>query len=81
MSPGEKDSLTHWIGSSLGPVISVDDMGKRKSLLILGLEIRPLGCKVRRHPYCAIPSHQLHLILVWFRQMSFALFRTIYIVV
>jgi hypothetical protein len=39
---------THWIGGWVGPRTGLDDMEKRKSLPLLGLELRSLGRPVRR---------------------------------
>jgi hypothetical protein len=34
---------THWIGSWVGPRASLDDVEKRKFLILPELELRPLG--------------------------------------
>jgi hypothetical protein len=40
---GERARGTHWIESRVGPRTGLNDVGKRKFLTLLGLEIRPLG--------------------------------------
>jgi hypothetical protein len=46
-TPGERVSGTHWIGGWVDPRASLDDVEKRKFLILPGLEIRPLGRAAR----------------------------------
>jgi hypothetical protein len=41
---GERAPGTHWIGGWVDPTAGLDDVEKRKFLVLPGLEIRPLGC-------------------------------------
>jgi hypothetical protein len=42
----------HWIGGWVGSRAGLHDVQKRKFLILLGLELRPLG----RYTDCAIPA-------------------------
>jgi hypothetical protein len=42
-TPGERAPGTHWIGGWVGPRASLDDVEKRKFLILPWREIRPLG--------------------------------------
>jgi hypothetical protein len=44
----ERALCTNWIGSWVGPRADLDDMKKRKSLILSGLELRSLGRPARR---------------------------------
>jgi hypothetical protein len=46
-TPGERASITHWIGGWVGPRTGLDDMEKLKFLILLGLELRHLGRPAR----------------------------------
>jgi hypothetical protein len=46
-TPGETAPGTHWIGGWVNPKVSLEDIEKRKSLTLPGLELRPLGCPAR----------------------------------
>jgi hypothetical protein len=45
-----------WIGGCVGPRVGLDDVGKRKSLILPGLEHRPLVVQpvVSRYTDCAV---------------------------
>jgi hypothetical protein len=45
--PEERGPCTHCIGGWVNPRASLDDVEKRKFLILLGLELRPLGCPAR----------------------------------
>jgi hypothetical protein len=47
ITPGEKAPGTHWIGGWVGPRAGLDDVEKRKFLILPGLELRPLGRPAR----------------------------------
>jgi hypothetical protein len=49
-SPGKRPPPpgTHWIGGWVGPRIGLDDVEKRETLPLPGLELRPLGRPARR---------------------------------
>jgi hypothetical protein len=38
---------THWIGAWVGPRASLDNVDKRKFLILHGLELQLLGCPAR----------------------------------
>jgi hypothetical protein len=40
-TPGERSPGPHWIGGSVDPRASLDDVKKREILILPGLEIRP----------------------------------------
>jgi hypothetical protein len=42
-TPGENAPGTHWIGGWMDPRAGLDDVEKRKFLILPGLELRPLG--------------------------------------
>jgi hypothetical protein len=42
-TPGERTPGTHWIGGSVGSRAGLDDVEKRKSLILPGLELLPLS--------------------------------------
>jgi hypothetical protein len=42
-TPEERAPGIHWIGGSVGPGTGLNDMKKRKMLLLMGLELHPLG--------------------------------------
>jgi hypothetical protein len=42
-NPGERSHAAHWIGGWVDPRAGLDNMKKRKLLIVPGLEIRPLG--------------------------------------
>jgi hypothetical protein len=46
-NPGERAPGTHWTGGWTDPRAGLDDMGKWKSLLPPGLELRSLSCPSR----------------------------------
>jgi hypothetical protein len=48
---GERAPGTHWIGGWVGPRAGLDDVEKRKSLTVLGLELRPLGRPARSQSF------------------------------
>jgi hypothetical protein len=52
--PRERATGTHWIGGWVGPRTGLDDMEKRKFLILLGLELWPLG-----RPACNQSLYQL----------------------
>jgi hypothetical protein len=52
-SPGERAPGTHWLGCWVGPRAGLDDVEKRKFLILPELELRALGCPARS---CAIPT-------------------------
>jgi hypothetical protein len=58
-TPGERDPGAHWIGGWVDPRASVDDMEERKFLILLGLELWPLGRPARSQ------------LLYWLRYPSF----------
>jgi hypothetical protein len=47
LNPGEKARGTHWIGGWVGPRTCLDDVKKRKYLILPELELRPLGRPAR----------------------------------
>jgi hypothetical protein len=49
LPPGKEPPGTRWIGSWVGPRSGLDDVEKRKYLILPGLELRPLGRLARRH--------------------------------
>jgi hypothetical protein len=64
-TPGERVPSTHWIGGWMDPRASLDDVGKRKFLTPLRLELRPLS-----YPSCSqllywlrYPSSCIHKLL------------------
>jgi hypothetical protein len=46
-TPGERASGTHWIGGWVHPRTGLDNMEKRRFLIVSGLELRPLGRPAR----------------------------------
>jgi hypothetical protein len=44
---GERARDTHWVGGWVDPRAGVDDMEKRKFLILPGLKLRPLGRPAR----------------------------------
>jgi hypothetical protein len=46
-TPGERAPGTQWIGGWVDPRAGLDDLQKRKSLTLRGLELRPLGRPAR----------------------------------
>jgi hypothetical protein len=44
-TPGERAPSTHWIGGWVDPRAGLDDVEKRKFLILSVLELRPLGCQ------------------------------------
>jgi hypothetical protein len=46
-TPGERGPGTHWIGGWVGPRGDLNDVQKRKFLIVPGLELRPL-CRPAR---------------------------------
>jgi hypothetical protein len=44
LPPGKEPTDTHWIGGWVGPRASLDDVEKRKFLILPGLELRPVAC-------------------------------------
>jgi hypothetical protein len=54
LPPGERAPGTHWIGGRVGPSAGLDDVEKRKFLILLGLELQPL-----RHPALSQSLYQL----------------------
>jgi hypothetical protein len=44
---GERAPGTHWIGGWMGPRAGLDDVEKRKLLILPGIELRPLGRPAR----------------------------------
>jgi hypothetical protein len=61
LPPGERAPGTHSIGGWVGPTTGLDDVEKRKFLLPLGLELRPLGRPVRSQSLCRLRSHQVFM--------------------
>jgi hypothetical protein len=47
ITPGERTYGTHWIGGWVGPRAGLDDVEKRKFLILPGLELRPVGRPAR----------------------------------
>jgi hypothetical protein len=47
LPPGERASATHWIRGWVDPRAGLDDMEKRKFLILPGLELRILGRPAR----------------------------------
>jgi hypothetical protein len=47
LRPGQFTSGTHWIGGWVDPRAGLDDVEKRKFLILPGLELRPLGRSAR----------------------------------
>jgi hypothetical protein len=56
--PGERAHGTHWIGGWVDPTASLDDLEKRKLLVLPRLELRPLDRPTRASCYtdCAMPA-------------------------
>jgi hypothetical protein len=46
---GETAPVNNWIGGWVGPRTGLDDVEKRKFLLLLGLELRHLGRPLHTH--------------------------------
>jgi hypothetical protein len=46
-TPGKEPPGTHWIGGWLDLRADLDDLEKRKFLILPGLELRPLGRPAR----------------------------------
>jgi hypothetical protein len=46
-TPGEGAPGSYWIGGWVGPRAGLDDVEKRKLLILPGLELRPLGRPAR----------------------------------
>jgi hypothetical protein len=53
-TPIDRVPGTHWIGGWVGPRAGLEDVERRKILLVLGLELRPLS-----HPAHVQLLHQL----------------------
>jgi hypothetical protein len=53
-TPGEKAPGTHRIGGWVGPRTGLDDVERRKTLPLPGLELRPLG-----RPACSQSLYRL----------------------
>jgi hypothetical protein len=49
LPPGKQPHGTHWIGGWVGPITGLDDVEKRKFLIIPGLELQPVIQPVARH--------------------------------
>jgi hypothetical protein len=47
VNPGERAPGTHWIGGWVDPRADLDDVEKRKFLVLPGLELQPLGRSAR----------------------------------
>jgi hypothetical protein len=50
-TPEERAPGTHCIGDWVGPRSGVEDVEKRKFLLVMGLELRPFRCAGRASRY------------------------------
>jgi hypothetical protein len=46
-TPGERAPGTHWIGDWVGSRAVLDDVERKKFLILPGLELRPLGRPAR----------------------------------
>jgi hypothetical protein len=46
-TPGERATGTHWVGGWVDPRAGLDDVEKRKFLILPGLELRPLDRSAR----------------------------------
>jgi hypothetical protein len=46
-TPGERASGANWVGGWVDPRASLDDVEKRKFLIIPGFELRPIGRAAR----------------------------------
>jgi hypothetical protein len=46
-NPVKRTPVSHWLGSWVGPRTSLNDVDKRKFLILSGLDLRPLGRPVR----------------------------------
>jgi hypothetical protein len=57
---------THGIGGWVDPRAGLNDVEKRKFLILQGLKLRPLGRPARTSRYidCAIPAH-MHIEFSW----------------
>jgi hypothetical protein len=71
-TPKERAPNTHWIGGWVGPSAGLDDVEKKIFLIILGFELRPLGCLARsqslywlRRFRCLANLYKLVHILCW----------------
>jgi hypothetical protein len=53
--PRERPSSTHWIGGWVSPKTGLDDVERRKIMLLARLELRPLG-----HPARSPSLYRLH---------------------
>jgi hypothetical protein len=67
-NPWERAPSTHWTGGWVDPKAGLDDMEKRKFLILPGLELRPLGCPARsqslyRLCYPSLKIIKSHIIL------------------
>jgi hypothetical protein len=68
-TPGERAPGTHWIGDWVDPRAGLDDVEKRKFLILPGLELRPLGRPVRsqslyrlRYPGSYLYQSTIHIL-------------------
>jgi hypothetical protein len=43
LTPGERTPGSHWIGSWVGPRAGLEEVEKKKFLILPGLKLRPLG--------------------------------------
>jgi hypothetical protein len=65
-TPGERAPGTHWLGGWVGPRAGLDDVEKRKFLLLPGLELQTFGHPARSQLLYRLrsPSFQLRLICI-----------------
>jgi hypothetical protein len=54
LPPVERAPSTHWLGGSVDPRASLDDLEKRKFLTLPGFELRPLSRPAREPVYSFI---------------------------
>jgi hypothetical protein len=60
--PWGKRAGTDWIRSWVDPTAGLDDVEKRKFLILPGLEVRPLGYSSCSQPLYRLRYHQIYLI-------------------
>jgi hypothetical protein len=61
-TPGKRAPGTHWIGAWVDPRTGLDNLGKRKILLVPGQELRPLHRPARNQSLYRLHYHRTHIL-------------------
>jgi hypothetical protein len=70
--PGERAPGTHWIGGSVSARVGLDDVEKRKFLILLGLELRLLSRPARSQSLYQLryPGSPTNMMQIFIRKFS-----------